>query len=257
MTRLRSRREFLGVLAGGAATVIGCGTSSGVDDPRGGGNARLTARAATPTAPLGPGTWQITPDNANDGFLVVPSTLDTSRPAPLVLALHGAGVGPQGPVNLLGPFAEARGFLLLAVGARGLTWDAITFKYSYDVMFIDGALRWTFERCAVDPARVIVEGFSDGASYALGLALANGDLFSRVVAFSPGFIARSESAAIGKPRFFDSHGRQDSVLRIDNASRQIVPTLRNRGYDVTYVEFDGGHTVPQSIATQAVDWMLG
>jgi predicted esterase len=257
MTPPRTRREFLGVLAGGAAAMAGCGSSSGPDESNGGGSARLTARPGTPTSTITPGSWQITSTNPNDGFLMVPSGYDAARPVPLVLALHGAGGGPQGPLNLLGPFAESRGFLVLAVGARGLTWDVMTFKFSYDVTFIDGALRWAFERCAVDPARVIVEGFSDGASYALGLALANGDLFSRTVAFSPGFIPRSESPAVGKPRFFDSHGRQDPVLRIDNASRRIVPTLENRGYDVTYVEFDGGHGVPAEIATQAVDWMLG
>ena len=239
----------------GVATVVGCSSSSGPDET-GGGIARLTARPTAPTKSITPGTWQITPSNANDGFLVVPPGYEPSRPTPLVLALHGAGGGAQGPINLLQPFAEARGFLVLAVGARGLTWDALTFKYSYDVSFIDDALKWAFDQCLVDPARVAIEGFSDGATYALGLALANGDLFSRAIAFSPGFIARSDSAPVGRPRFFDSHGRQDPVLGIDRASRRIVPALRDRGYDVTYVEFDGGHAVPQDIATQAIDWML-
>jgi predicted esterase len=241
---------------GGTAAAIGCGSSTNPSDNTGGGIARLSARPTLPTRTITPGTWQITSMNANDGFLVVPSDYAPSTPAPLILALHGAGGGPQGPINLLQPFAEARRFLVLAVGARGLTWDAITFKYSYDVTFIDGALKWAFDQCAVDPARVVIEGFSDGATYALGLALANGDLFSRVIAFSPGYIPRSDSPAVGKPRFFDSHGRQDPVLGIDRASRRIVPTLRARGYDVTYVEFDGGHVVPQDVATQAIDWML-
>ena len=37
----------------------------------------------------------------------------------------------------------------------------------------------------LDPDRLSVGGFSDGASYALTLGLANGDVFRRVVAFSP------------------------------------------------------------------------
>ena len=257
MTCLRTRRQFLGTLAGGAVTLLGCGSSSGPDDASGGGSARLTARPTPPTSTVSPGTVQITPENPNDGVLVVPSGYDATQPWPLILALHGAGGSPAGPVSLLGSLAESRGFLLLAVGARGLTWDVLTFKYSYDVTFIDGALRWVFERCAVDPARIVIEGFSDGASYALGLALANGDLFTRAIAFSPGFIPRSDSPPVGKPRFFDSHGRQDPVLGIDRASRRIVPTLKDRGYDVTYVEFDGGHAVPQDVATRAVSWMLG
>lgn len=256
MTSVHSRRDFLALLGGSALGVLGCGSSSGVDDTRGGGVARLTARPTAPTASVTPGSLQITPSNPNDGVLIVPSGYDPARPVPLVVALHGAGQGPQFSVGLLGPFAEERGFLLLAVGSRGVTWDVMTYKFSYDVLFMDGALKWVFERCAVDPARVFIEGFSDGASYALGLALANGDLFSRAIAFSPGFIPRSDSAPVGKPRFFDSHGRQDTVLHIDNASRRIVPALRGRGYDVTYVEFDGGHGVPPSVAADAVAWML-
>jgi predicted esterase len=179
-----------------------------------------------------------------------------SRPVALVLALHGGAIGPSGPVALWSSHAESRGFLLLAVGARGLTWDVITSRFSYDVTFIDAALKWAFARCAVDPAHVVVQGFSDGATNALGLGLANGDLFTHVIACSPGFIPASDSPAVGKPKFFDSHGTQDPVLGIEDASRRIVPALKGRGYDVTYVEFEGGHVVPPAIASAAADWLL-
>lgn len=86
--------------------------------------------------------------------------------------------------------------------------------------------------------------------------MTNGDLFKRVVANSPGLVPRSDSPEVGKPQFFLSHGRQDAVLGIDGASRVIVPALQDAGYAVTYVEFDGGHTVPAAIAAQAIDWML-
>jgi predicted esterase len=175
---------------------------------------------------------------------------------PLLLSLHGAGIGASGPINFLGPYAESHGFFLLACDSRDVTWDAITGRYGPDVTFIGRALRQTFDRCAVNPARVAIEGFSDGASYALGLGLANGDLFSRVVAFSPGFIPRSDTAAHGQPEIFVSHGRQDPVLPIDQASRQIVPALRADGYSVTYVEYDGVHAVTAAVAEQAVDWLL-
>jgi phospholipase/carboxylesterase len=57
-----------------------------------------------------------------------------------------------------------------------------------------------------------VEGFSDGASYALSIGLTNGDLFTHVVAFSPGFA--SPVAYTGKPPVFVSHGTHDEVLPI-------------------------------------------
>ncbi|MEO8619785.1 MAG: phospholipase [bacterium] len=256
---LTTRREFLAVLACGSAGLLGCLSSTeshASSDSPGGGSARFATRFAAPTSGVTPGTYLLNASNVNDGALVVPPGYDATKPMPLVVALHGAGGNPQQSIALLGASAASRGFLLLAVGSRGLTWDALTFKFSYDVTFIDGALKSTFERCNVDASRIVIQGFSDGATYALGLALANGDLFTRAVADSPGFIAQSDSPAVGKPKFFFSHGRLDSVLPIDGASRIIVPDLQKRGYNVTYVEFDGGHQVPADILAQAVDFML-
>ena len=50
------------------------------------------------------------------------------------------------------------------------------------------ALEQVFARHAVDAGHLAIGGFSDGASYALGLGLANGDFFRDVLAFSPGFV---------------------------------------------------------------------
>ena len=78
------------------------------------------------------------------------------------------------------------------------------------------------------------------------------DLFTHLLAFSPGFAAPAGRA--GSPRIFVSHGTRDAVLPIDRCSRRIVPTLRRAGYDVTYREFDGGHAVPPEVAREAADW---
>lgn len=152
-----TRREFIGALAVGSLALVGC--QADTTNPFGGGVSRLAARPGAPAGTITAGSWPITASNPADGYLIVPSSYDRTRPMPFVLGLHGAGIGPQGPINLLGPYAESAGFILLAVGARGLTWDVLTSKFSYDVSFIDAALKWSFDRCAVDPARVVVQGF--------------------------------------------------------------------------------------------------
>lgn len=251
-----TRRRFITAL-GAAATVLpfGCGGPSG--EVAGGGSARLIARPGVPTMSITPGTWPLgLGPTTYDGFLLVPQSYVAGTPTPLVLALHGAGSRASGPINLLGTYAESRGFIVLSVDSVGLTWDAITFKYLSDVQFIDRALAHAFARCSVDPARVVVEGFSDGASYGLGLGLANGDLFTRVVAFSPGFIPAFDSPIVGKPEIFCSHGLQDPILSIESASRRIVADLRSNGYVVDYHEFIGGHEVPGTMASLAADWLM-
>jgi len=247
-----SRREFLGFIAATAGT-----SACGIVSPKSSnGSARLSARPGTPTGSVSPGLTRLGTGDVHDGYLYVPAGYHAATAAPLVLALHGAGGNATGPLALLEPYADARTFLLVAVNSSDYSWDGVIGSYGPDVAIIDTALKRAFAQCNVDPARVVLEGFSDGASYALGLGLANGDLFRRLVAFSPGFIHDSDSGRHGKPEVFDSHGRQDQVLPIDNASRAIVAALRADGYSVDFEEFDGGHEVPPAIAAAAVDWLM-
>jgi predicted esterase len=187
-------------------------------------------------------------------LLYVPPGYRPERPAPLVLMLHGAGGNAQGGLTPLLGLADQAGLILLAPDSRGRTWDLLLGGYGPDIELIDRALARAFERYAVDPAHVAAEGFSDGASYALSVGLANGDLFSHVLAFSPGFV--SAPARRGAPRLYVSHGTQDAVLLIDRCSRRIVPAAERAGYDVRYREFEGPHTVPPEVVREALDWFL-
>lgn len=214
----------------------------------------LRSRPTKVEGGVAPGLQPIGPGDGTDGLLYVSTHYDAQRPAPLVLVLHGAGGDARNGLVPLMPLADANGLILVAPGSREATWDVIANDYGPDVAVIDALLGEAFATCSVDPAHIGVEGFSDGASYALSLGISNGDLFTHIIAFSPGFLrpARQE----GTPRIFISHGTHDTVLPIDNCSRRIVPNLKRAGYDVTYDEFDGGHAVPGDIATAAVQWFL-
>ncbi|MBX6381855.1 MAG: phospholipase [Microbispora sp.] len=186
-------------------------------------------------------------------LLYVPSA-PRPGPSPLAVVLHGAGGAAEEALEWLRPQAEEYGVLLLAPQAVSGTWDMIVGGYGADVSRIDAVLEETFSRTAVELGGVAVAGFSDGASYALSLGLANGDLFHAVLAFSPGFMA--PMIRHGRPRIFVSHGVSDRVLPIDHCGRRLVAELRESGYEVTYEEFRGGHQVPPETAAAAVRWWL-
>ena len=189
-----------------------------------------------------------------DGYLYVPPAHRPGSPYPLVLLLHGAGEDARDGLALLRGQADEAGLMLLALTSRDYTWDFIALRgrFGSDVAAIDLALEETFSRYAVDPSRVAVGGYSDGASYALSLGLANGDLFTHVMAFSPGFMA--PAGQVGSPRIFVSHGTRDGWLPIESCSRRIVPRLEGAGYEVSYREFDGPHVVPPGIGREAAGW---
>lgn len=214
-------------------------------------------RTAQFAGTTGAGLHRIAPPDAQGRrgpLALVPPGLGAD-PAALVVLLHGSAGEPDQAVSYLEPFASAASVIVLAPASRGYTWDAILGRAGPDADAVGQVLHWAFERFAIDRARLAVGGFSDGASYALGLGIANGDVFSSAVALSPGFIPAA--AAVGKVRTFVAHGTADTVLPIERCSRRIVPELRRAGHEVAYEEFEGGHLIPPRIASAACSWMLG
>ncbi|KAA2235006.1 alpha/beta hydrolase [Salinarimonas soli] len=213
---------------------------------------RLSARPQAIAQPGGlpVGLSRLGLEEGRDGLLFVPRGLDPARPAPLVVMLHGAGGEAAHVMGLVEPAAAAQGFVVLSPDSRLGTWDVIRGGYGPDVAFLNRALERVFAGAAIDPGRIAVGGFSDGGSYALCLGLANGDLFSDVLAFSPGFAA--PAVTTGRPRIFISHGDRDEVLPVDKCGRRLARVLREGGYDVDYREFGGGHVVPPEMVAGAL-----
>jgi phospholipase/carboxylesterase len=212
---------------------------------------RLLVRAdpgATPALPGGTSAVRLA--TGREALLHVPDR----EARGLVVALHGAGGQARSGLDLLRAQADRLGFVVLAPSSAASTWGAIRGGNDADTPALGAVLADVLARHPVDPQRLGVAGFSDGASYALTLGLANGDVFRRVVAFSPGFEAAD--ARRGEPEFFVTHGIRDDVLPIERTSRRIVPELRGDGYEVTYREFDGPHVVPPDLASAAAEWLV-
>ncbi len=252
-----TRRDFVLV-----TMVAACGRAAGAEQslpratPPDRSKARLGARPRRPSVEVGAGLTQLKlTGGSRDGLIYLPSGYRPDRPAAFALMLHGAGGSARDVVANSGQLSEATNTVILGVDSRGVSWDVLTGRYGPDVTFIDQALDWAFARCAVDPTRLAIGGFSDGASYGLSVGLANGDLFTHVLAFSPGFMA--PPSVVGKPRIFISHGTQDQVLEINSTSRSLVPQLQRAGYHVRYREFAGPHTVPPEIGQEALEWFNG
>jgi predicted esterase len=217
---------------------------------------RLTSRPHAPDRPPGAtGLHDLDLGGEPVGKLYVPIGYRPDVPAPFALLMHGAGGDARGGIDPLLRFADAAGLLLLAPDSRDVTWDVIMRSFGPDIEVMDRALRHVFVRYYVDITRLAIGGFSDGASYALSVGLTNGDLFTHVIAFSPGFASPGD--VVGQPRIFITHGVDDQVLPIERTSRRLQPRLREAGYDVVYEEFPGGHAVPVDHAQRALDWFLG
>lgn len=217
------------------------------------GDGRLSARPTTPVSRLSAGLQPLRlADGERDGLLFIPASYRAETAVPLMLLLHGAGQRANLLMDQMQGFAEEIGAVLLSPDSRGSTWDVVRGGYGPDIAFIDRALKYVFNHVRIDPARVSVAGFSDGASYALSIGRINGDLFRKIGAFSPGFIA--EGVPFGKPRIYVSHGTNDQILPFENARDNVVPALKKAGYSVEFHQFEGRHRTPPDLRT-ATKWL--
>jgi predicted esterase len=192
-------------------------------------------------------------NGAKEALIYVPKYYTDNTPAAFAVMLHGAGGNAEHGLSLLRDYADDNNMILLAPASEHHTWDIIVEEsFDRDVILLDQALSFVFERFAINPMLIAIGGFSDGASYALSIGLTNGDLFTHIIAFSPGFSFTVEH--MGNPGVFISHGTKDRILPVNHCSRRIVPQLQKKGLEVNYMEFNGEHEIPPSIAKAAMKW---
>jgi phospholipase/carboxylesterase len=236
--------------------------------------ARLEARPTPPgRLDIATGLQPLELGNQRDGLMYIPRGYRADRPAPLLLLLHGATGNGEEILDDFQALADELDVVIVAPDSRAYTWDVVAGGLGPDVAFVERALERTFARVAIDPARIAIAGFSDGASYALTLGLANGDLFGAVMSFSPGFLATTQQR--GAPRIFLAHCVADQILPIETTARPIADKLRRAGYRLEYREFEipltsvgslrgpkkrvpvANHSVSPEIARAAFAWWLG
>lgn len=146
----------------------------------------VLAAAAAARADPAPAGWSRIDlvDLAAHAVLYVPPDLDRTRPAPLVLFLHGYGSRPEFyRVLLQGPAATA-GAVVVAPQSTGLGWGDLG-----DEDVLRESLDEAAKRVLIDPRRVSVAGHSAGGAYAY--LIGYGTLAGRLPRFSGVFILSS------------------------------------------------------------------
>lgn len=223
----------------------------------------LTTEAAAPAA--NPGVQKI----GDHAFFYRPTGVSKS-PRPLIVLLHGAGMSARSFLDGARTEADRCGCLLLSVQSTGATWDTIGMvqrtakngRATRDQLFgadagrVEQALSAALRSPDADPHSVLLFGFSDGASYALSLGLANPSIFRGVIAIAPGF--HLEPAAINpRQRLFVAHSPADRILSFERTRDDTVASLKRAGFDLRFRPFEGGHRVDRLVLTEGVDFVLG
>jgi acetyl esterase/lipase len=151
------------------------------------------AATAVPPAVLGapaPG-WKSFPINATGAYAerYVPASLDASRPAPVVVFLHGYLTLPKHYRPLVEPGAEATGAVVILPRSGGVTWGS-----AQDPLTIQESLRLVGEELALDRSRISIAGHSAGGAYAYLYAYGTVSKFNAVFTLAAPFYAVDQIA---------------------------------------------------------------
>jgi predicted esterase len=192
-------RNLVAVIAVTCALVAPSAEGAAVDDMQS-HPARLAAREGGTARDCAPGLYTLTLGDGRIASMRVTPGSGRGRKA-LLLALHGAGGSSTDGLWAFRGAMARRNVVIVAPESESRIWNPF---YGSDLDSINRALTRVFARCRVDPRRIAVGGFSDGAGNALTLGVLNGDLFRAVIALSPG--GMQSRPAVGKPRIFIAHG---------------------------------------------------
>jgi predicted esterase len=225
----------------------------------------LKLPAATGSETLKAGTTNI------DGVGIAYIPAAPAAPAPLLLLFHGAGMKASEYMDGMKQEADRCGCAMLAIQSQGPTWDLITalgqaqrkrrnqagaIEFGSDAGRVERGIAQMLARTSIDRTRIIPVGFSDGASYALSLSVANPRLFRSTVAIAPGFVMPPPRMDITQ-RLFIAHGKTDRVLPFDAARAAVVAPLEQAGYDLRFKPFEGGHFIDRQSLRDGIDFAIG
>jgi polyhydroxybutyrate depolymerase len=172
--------------------------------------------------------------------LVVPKSVDGSKPVPVLFAFHGFLIDSKDlmPVySQLDRLAEQEGFVLVYPNAVDKAWRILPVLARDDFEFFDKLLARINSQYNIDRNRVYLTGMSNGAYFAHLLASQRSDVVAAIAAHSGGLgvLARRQPQVKHKYGVLIIHGDEDSIVKVDEG-RKAHEAYKSWGFPVEYIE---------------------
>lgn len=196
-------------------------------------------------------------------LVYVPDTIDCTKPAPLIVALHGRGENPHAHLPFWKDAADRLGAVVTV--PRGVrkghisllnTWDKPDIANTRDTSDIDGeaskkivdeAIALAAEKCHIDERRIVLAGYSQGGAVALRLLVDDPHRYAGAFTMatlykSPGVDAWRKANETRKIRVRLLTGELDRLKRhSEKANRELTEA----GVEVSLISMPSvGHEPP-------------
>ncbi len=201
----------------------------------------------------------------------LPENYAPGKSYPLVVGLHGYGSNPERFITLWKRFGKHEFIFVVpqapypfSVGKEvGFSWGVwspnevllnkatlMSEKYIADV--VDNLCM----RYNVDDVYLL--GFSQGCAFTYSTGIKNHHLFKGLICFG-GWLDKEwlTESAIKEAKglkVFIAHGKEDPMVKFETGVK-AKEVLEDNGYDITFHDFEGGHSVPEEILKKTVKWM--
>jgi len=175
--------------------------------------------------------------------LVVPETVDRTKPVPLVVAFHGMLIDSKDVMpkyTKLDELAVKKRFLIVFPAAVDHSWGIAADKVVADLKFFDAILAEVGKRYRVDANRIYVVGMSNGGYFAHLVGKERSQKIAAVCSHS-GPLGLQTLLGIRAERKFPVmivHGEEDRIFPVAFA-RENRDKYHREGHVVKYVEVPG------------------
>jgi polyhydroxybutyrate depolymerase len=193
----------------------------------------------------------------------LPVSYDESRPAPLLILLHGyTGDGP-GVVDFfrLAAAADEHGFVYAAPdgtrdGEGNRFWNATDACCNFegrevdDSAYLAGVIAEIQSHLAIDPRRIAVAGHSNGGFMSHRMACDHADLVAAILSLSGATFADPADCTPSEPvSVVQAHGTADDVIRFEGGAIQ-QPYPGARASAESWARHDGCEATSSQLETR-------
>ncbi len=200
-----------------------------------------------------------------------PENYDSDQSYPLIIGLHGFGSNPDSFITLFDRF-ENPDFIYASPrapynreggGQPGFSWFTWAEDPDYNLRVQDMTVEYVANTvneltAEYNISDVYLLGFSQGCGLAYMAGISKPDLYDGLICFG-GWLdidyLDDEQIEFGKDlRIYISHGTEDTMVEFESGT-VARDYLIDFGYDVTFDEWDGPHTVPAESLIRVQSWL--
>ncbi|NUM51779.1 MAG: dienelactone hydrolase family protein [Flavobacteriales bacterium] len=195
-------------------------------------------------------------------LIILPKNFDKTKTYPLLVAFHGFNSNPQEFVSVYENIATKHSMILmLCRGSKIIAFNSFTWSFEQEEYErILEEIELVQLKYNINPAKIILTGYSQGANIAYSLGMVFSQLFCGIIPVA-GTLPKNVSITRMKNKnikLYSIVGLRDNPNILEQ-NREAEKSFTQNNIAFKLKEFDIGHAYPpnkEEVFSEAIQWML-